>query len=245
MDRAYASRYRDLYNRHWWWRARERIILRFLRRLRPSGGWHRILDVGCGGGVFFDRLSEFGAVEGVEPDRLLVDATSPWRSHIHVGPFDETYQPTHKFGLILMLDVVEHLDRPVEALRQGIGLLAPDGIMLITVPAFEWLWTSHDDFNQHRVRYTKATLRETANRSGFQIEHMEYFFHWTVPGKMVQRAMETVGSGDPAPPNIPPRPINAALYQLSRVEYAVLRHLRLPFGTSLLAYGRPAPGRAT
>src|SRR2546426_4518668 len=52
--------------RHWWWRARERLILDVLRRLRPGAGWSAILDVGCGDGLFFERLAEFGPVEGVE-----------------------------------------------------------------------------------------------------------------------------------------------------------------------------------
>ena len=67
MREDYALAYRRLYQEHWWWRAREALLVRELSRLRlpPSGG--RLLDVGCGDGLFFERLAEFGAVEGVEP----------------------------------------------------------------------------------------------------------------------------------------------------------------------------------
>src|SRR5258708_8564199 len=74
MDPEYARRYRDLYERHWWWRAREHLILATLRRYLPPGGWRTILDVGCGDGVLFDRLAAFGDVEGVEADPPTVSA---------------------------------------------------------------------------------------------------------------------------------------------------------------------------
>jgi len=59
MDVAYARRYRELYERHWWWRAREHVILDTLRRIEPPGGFPSILDIGCGDGLFFDRLVDY------------------------------------------------------------------------------------------------------------------------------------------------------------------------------------------
>ena len=76
MDPTYARAYRALYERHWWWRARERLILDRLEALRPEGGWRHVLDVGCGDGLFFDRLERYGAPEGVEPDGTLVVETT-------------------------------------------------------------------------------------------------------------------------------------------------------------------------
>ena len=63
MDPEYGLAYRELYRRHWWWRAREELIVRTLRSLRPpAAGRGTTLDVGCGDGLLFDRLAEFGAV---------------------------------------------------------------------------------------------------------------------------------------------------------------------------------------
>ena len=79
MDSDYGQRYRDLYERHWWWRAREGLVLREIARIRPPGGSWRVLDVGCGAGLFFDRLAGLGAsVEGVEPatHRLRSDCST-------------------------------------------------------------------------------------------------------------------------------------------------------------------------
>lgn len=238
VDPAYADRYRELFNRHWWWRARETVILRTLRRLRTARG-ARLLDVGCGGGVFFPRLTEFGTVEGVEPDPRLLSNDPAINERIHVGLFDASFRPAHRFDVVLMLDVLEHLDDPEAALRRGLGLLADRGVVLITVPAFPVLWTSHDTLNEHRRRYTKRTMRALAAACGMRLDHMEYFFHWTVPVKLGQRVFEAIHRGAPRSPVVPHAAINTSLRLLSKAEYLTLRNLRLPFGSSLLAYGGP------
>ncbi len=240
MDPEYARRYRDLYERHWWWRAREAVILRTLRRICPRNGWDRILDVGCGNGLFFDTLAAFGHVEGVEPASALVSETRARSGRIYVGPWDDRFRPAHPFGLILMLDVLEHLDDPVGALRHALAVLEPGGTLVATVPAFRSIWTTHDDLNEHRTRYTKQTMRALAAAAGLEIMSMEYFFQWTYPVKLVQRAVEAVTRPRPAPVRVPAEPVNRALYVLSRLEYAALRWLRPPFGSSLLVVARAA-----
>jgi 2-polyprenyl-3-methyl-5-hydroxy-6-metoxy-1,4-benzoquinol methylase len=237
VDPEYARRYRDLYNGHWWWRAREDVIVELLRTLRPPSGWAHILDIGCGGGVFFDRLAEFGDVRGVEPDATLVDDDPAVRRRIHIGPFDESYRPEHRFGLILMLDVVEHLDDPAAALRLALSMLEPDGVILLTVPAFRTLWTTHDDINQHRTRYTKRSMRALARDSGMRIGRMRYFFHWTASIKLAQRVVEAFVHPTPTPATIPPPAINSLLYRMSRAEHRLLTRFHLPFGSSLLVLG--------
>jgi SAM-dependent methyltransferase len=243
MDPEYGRKYRELYERHWWWRARERVILDVLRRHAPPGGWGpgRVLDIGCGDGLFFDGLAEFGqAVQGVEPAAALVSDDPARRSRIFIGPFDARYQPGCTFRLIVMLDVLEHLDDPVGALRHALSLLDTDGVFLATVPAFRSLWTTHDDLNEHRTRYTKASMRALAAAGGLRIDRMEYFFHWTYPVKLAQRAVEAATHPAPKPASVPSSPINSALYNLSTWERALVGRLGLPFGSSLLVVGRRA-----
>jgi 2-polyprenyl-3-methyl-5-hydroxy-6-metoxy-1,4-benzoquinol methylase len=117
MDEEYSTSYARLYREHWWWRVREEILLGKIRRIlgsRTSGA--RILDVGCGAGLFFDALERFGHVEGIESDARAVGQAGRWRSRIHIGQLDETFQPSGSYDLILLLDVVEHVDRPAELL---------------------------------------------------------------------------------------------------------------------------------
>jgi 2-polyprenyl-3-methyl-5-hydroxy-6-metoxy-1,4-benzoquinol methylase len=234
MQADYAAGYRELYERHWWWRARERRILRELSRLKLRPGQESILDVGCGDGLFFDRLAAFGHVQGVEADASLVNPNGRWRDRIYVGPFDERFQPGRRFSLILMLDVLEHLADPVGALVHVARLLADEGKLVLTVPAFNALWTTHDDLNHHYTRYTKGPLRQVTEAAGLRVVRMQYLFQWTCPMKLAVRAKEQLIRTEPAPPQLPPPRVNQALFGLTLFEQAVTDRLPIPFGSSLL-----------
>jgi SAM-dependent methyltransferase len=245
VDREYATLYQDLYARHWWWRAREEAIVGWLARLVPPGGFGPILDVGCGDGLFFERLKAFGDPQGIEMDGLLVTDTGRGRGPIHLGPFDESFEPGLRFGLVLMLDVVEHLTDDVAGVRRALELLAPGGTVLITVPAFRALWTMHDEWNHHLTRYTRRSFTRVAGRAGLRIDHTRYLFQWTCPVKLAVRVKERLVRTRPPLPGVPPRWINRALYHLSRVELATYGRLPLPFGSSLLVVGGKGPAPDT
>ena len=244
MDADYGAQYRDLFERHWWWRARERVILDALRAHEPARGWSTVLDVGCGDGLFFDALASLKGVtlvEGVEPAEALVSPDGPHRSRIHVVPFDDRFDTGRRYSLITMLDVLEHLPDPVAALRHALALLEPDGVFLATVPAFMALWTRHDELNHHYTRYTKGSFGTLARSAGLSIVEERYFFHWTALAKVATRVVERVKSGEPRAPSVPPAPVNSALYALSRAEEMVLGRVPLPFGSSLLVVGGRTP----
>lgn len=233
MREHYGKVYRELARDHWWWRARQRVVLRELDRVRE--GWVRVLDIGCGGGVLFDPLLHRARhVEGVEPDPALVDPGGRHAARIHVRPFDKSFEPETPYDLILMLDVLEHMDRRPAVLRHVRSLLAPEGRLLVTVPAHPTLWTSHDTLNEHRLRYTLDALTDEVAGAGLKTLRVRHFFHWAVAGKLVQRVAERVRTPDPAPPRVPPAPLNRALEWLSRLDYRIGGALHLHFGTSLL-----------
>jgi SAM-dependent methyltransferase len=236
VKEAYSDAYRSLYERHWWWRARERAIIEVLTRLRPPAGFDRALDVGCGDGLLFPVLRRFARdVEGVEPYAPLTMNTSELGRVIHRVPFDDRFAPDEKFSLVVMLDVLEHLDDDVAALRVARRLLAPRGILLITVPAFAALWTRHDDINEHRRRYDTASLARACSIAGLRVRSSRYFFHWLAPVKLLARRIEALSGGRPPRiPRVPPSLLNRALIALSRLEFAATRHASLPFGSSLL-----------
>ena len=209
-----------------------------LKRHLSAGPAKSILDIGCGDGLFFDRLQQFGDVEGIEPSRDLVDPSGPHRSRITVAPFDAGFQSRKKHDLILMLDVLEHLSAPEEAIRHALSLLKTNGRLLVTVPAFRLLWTNHDELNQHRTRFTKTTFRRLAACAGMEIVTMRYFFAWLFPAKLVTRASEAIIPRKPEIPQIPGGRVNDFLYRLSRAEEEIARYFTIPFGSSLLVVGK-------
>lgn len=237
MDSQFASIYRQLHERHWWYRARQHVVFDVLRRWNGDTP-QRFLDIGCGDGLLFADLSRWGEVEGVEVDASIVSPDNPWRDRIYLGPFDEHFQPGRLYSTILMLDVLEHLPHPQAALQQALSLLEPNGKLIITVPAFRLLWTTHDLLNHHYTRYTKASLAAAAQPWG-RIRESRYFFHWVVAAKLMVRLKESLIATEPHPPRVPSRIVNDILYRLSRAEDQVCRRLPIPAGTSLLAVLTP------
>jgi SAM-dependent methyltransferase len=239
MDPRYAEAYARIAKTHWWWRAREVAIVRAVRSLRRGHPPARILDVGCGDGVHFGALAGFGTVEGIEADAATLDPAGPWRDRIHVTPFAAPLPVAGPFDLILLLDVIEHLDDPVAALTLARSLLAPGGAVLVTVPASPALWTSHDDLNHHRRRYTRPALRVDFTAAGLRVDSMRYLFHALVPAKLAVRAFERLRGPNQHLPAVPPAPINAAARLYAMAEMRLLAPIAswLP-GTSLLAIGR-------
>jgi 2-polyprenyl-3-methyl-5-hydroxy-6-metoxy-1,4-benzoquinol methylase len=234
LDPKYAEQYRELYEKHWWWRARAELIIETLQRLRPSG-WKYILDVGCGDGLLFPRLRQFGMVEGIEPSLRATNASNADGNCIYTCSFDQNFRPPHKYSLILMLDVLEHLQDPIGALRHAGELLEPNGTILITVPAFMTLWTNHDVLNHHFTRYTKGGLRQLAVRAGLRVMEARYFFHWMSAAKFIVHVFEHAFHPEAKLPHIPRAWINRSLYMISRAEQKLFGKFPIPIGSSLMA----------
>jgi hypothetical protein len=151
--------------------------------------------------------------------------------------FDAGFQPRKTYRLIVMLDVLEHLPDAHAGLRHALSLLDPDGVLLITVPAFRLLWTAHDELNRHVTRYTQSTFAQLAADCGLRIDALRYFYHWLFPLKIAVRLKEACLPRNPQPPKIPASPVNRLCYGVSRLEQHLFRHCRIPFGSSLLAVG--------
>ncbi len=237
MQTNYAQEYRELYQNHWWWRSRESAIRREIERSLPTCADPQILDIGCGDGLLFPVLQQYGTVYGIEPDPATLAEDSPHRERIHLGYFDASYRTDKRFDLIVMLDVLEHIEDADAALARAVDLLTDDGRLIITVPAFRTLWTAHDDLNHHFTRYTKSTFQALANRSQFQINGMRYLFHWTFPAKLILRMKERFIATSPQPPRVPARWINRLLLGITQMEQWTISRFGMPFGSSLLAIG--------
>jgi len=210
------------------------MVLQLLRKQFGSRSDLQILDVGCGDGLFFDRLEQFGEVEGIEAVTDLIAPHGIHRTKIHVGEFDESFHPRKHYSLILMLDVLEHLDRPEAALRHAGTLLELGGVLLITVPAFRLLWTNHDVLNQHRTRFTKAGLRNLLERGRLRVLDARYFFVWLFAAKLCTRAIEGMVRSKPGVPRVPAPWLNKLLWKFSRAENSLALRFPFPFGSSLL-----------
>lgn len=162
---------------HWWFLGRRRILESVLKRFAradPRPGV-RVLDFGCGTGGNFALLSEYGSILGVDmsDEALAYSRTRGMADLIKINSLDET--PRGPFPLIACLDVLEHIPDDLAALRTLRERLAPDGIVLIAVPAYNWLWSGEDTVSQHVRRYTRRVLVQRCREAGFGIHYASYF----------------------------------------------------------------------
>ena len=241
MDEQYLRGYRELYERHWWWRTRDTLLTREVARIAARHPVRRILDVGCGDGLFFPVLSRFGEVYGVEPVADALDPHGAFRSRIHAGPFDASYCPDAPFDLVLALDVIEHLRAPHDFLAEVRRMVAPGGWFIATVPAFRTIWTAHDDLNEHVTRFTRDELTSLISAHQFEIVDARYFFVLLAVAKFGVRGLEALLRSKPSPPGVPAGPVNAVLTALCRAEQSVLGERHPWFGSSLLVVARALP----
>jgi SAM-dependent methyltransferase len=235
VDPQYVAHYADLYRRHWWWQARERFLTETLRRAAPAEGWARALDVGCGDGLFLGVLRDFAThVEGIEINAAAVSRDTRRSYRVHIGQLDSAFQPGSTFDVITMLDVLEHMRDPLGALRRSRELLSPDGVLIVTVPAFESLWTRHDERNRHFTRFRRSSLTDLLVSAGFGIRLGGYFYHWLVPVKLGARLIERFSGVEFRVTRPPGRLTNRICYAISRVESLAISPSRWLPGSSLL-----------
>jgi SAM-dependent methyltransferase len=242
MDRDYELQTHQAEDRHWWYRGRRTVLDGVIASLGLP--WPaRILDAGCGSGRNMVELARFGAVTGVELSQTSVqlararDAGEVVAGSVLEMPFDDA-----SFDLAVTLDVIEHLEDDLRALRELRRTVAPGGALLVTVPAYQWLWSGHDVINHHHRRYTRRTLQRVAEQAGWRQVRTTYFNSLLLPVAIVLRALDrfnTKTTESSLDLWVPPEPLNRALEQPLNLEAALIaRGGRIPAGLSLLAVFR-------
>lgn len=191
------------------------------------------------------ELAHYGSVTGVE---LSGPSTELARSRgvgdvVEGSVMQMPFEPD-TFDLTVSLDVIEHLQDDVAAMQELRRVTKPDGTLLVTVPAYQWLWSGHDEINHHHRRYNRATLLAAAEAAGWRLENSTHFNSLLLPIAILLRALErfkpstTKSSLDLW---VPPAPLNWALRQPLNIEAALIsRNQAIPAGLSLMAVFRQA-----
>jgi SAM-dependent methyltransferase len=238
MEDSYESDTLAVEDQHWWYRGRRRIVLDVVAAL-PLPPQPQILDAGCGSGRNMVELSGFGTAVGLEPSRRGAEVARARGvgdvvvAGIDTMPFDDS-----RFDLITCLDVLEHIEDDRGALRQLRRAARPGAVLLVTVPAYPLLWSSHDELNRHCRRYTRAELLRRAFEAGWRPLRTTYFNALLLPVAAVWRLGERLRP-DRAPRTSElkrtPVALNWLMEQPLRAEAALLRSgRRIPAGLSLV-----------
>jgi SAM-dependent methyltransferase len=242
MDRDFELQTHRAEDRHWWYRGRRRVLERVIADLRlPARA--RILDAGCGSGRNMVELARHGTVTGMELSNTSVAlARERAAGEVIEGSVLEMDFAPDSFDLAVSLDVIEHLDDDLAALRELRRVVAPGGSLLVTVPAYQWLWSRHDEINQHHRRYTRRTLQRVAEEAGWKQARTTYFNSLLLPAAILLRVLERLNTKTTESSLdlwVPPAPMNWLLERPLALEATLIgRGGRIPAGLSLLAVFR-------
>jgi SAM-dependent methyltransferase len=237
MERVVYQQMAELDDRHWWYRARRKIIAELIRReVRPQSD-ARILEIGCGTGHNLAMLGGFGHVDGLElDDEARALSEQRLGRKIMSAPLPELAGvPDRHYDLIGAFDVIEHIDDHHAALASIAAKLKPGGKFVMTVPAHQWMWSAHDVVNHHKRRYSKRSLKQLVERSPMQLQKVGYFNSLLCPLAVAERAASKLRGKDSADVKLPPGPLNAALEKVFQAEGYLVGRLPLPPGLSLFA----------
>jgi SAM-dependent methyltransferase len=236
MERVVYQQMAELDDRHWWYRARRKILADLIRReanLPPNA---RILEIGCGTGHNLAMLSGFGHVDGLElDDEAAALSEKRLGRGILRSPLPELDGVTDDYDLIGAFDVIEHIDDDRAALDAIATKLKPGGKFIMTVPAHPWMWTAHDVANHHKRRYSKRSLRALVQGSPLKLDRIGYFNSLLFPVAVAERALSKLRGKDNGDVSLPPKPLNAALEAVFGSERYLVGRLPLPPGLSLFA----------
>ena len=240
MDPAYASVHAEEDRAHWWFLGRRAVILAEMARRLPVGG-ARLAELGCGSGGMLEALGRFGTAVGVERDPALRERARERGLDVRAGALPHAIPlDPGRWDAVCLFDVLEHVDDEAGALAACRRLLAPGGRLFVTVPAYAWLWSRHDELLGHRRRYTAKGLRQVTEHAGFAVERLTYFNTLLAPPIMAVRLARAALRRPGHDLDRPTPRVNRVLAACFSAEARLLGWMSPPFGISILLAARPA-----
>lgn len=239
----YAEMY-SLESFYWWFVARRELLEAIIKETATRFDSPAMLDVGCGTGINYSVLSKFGRTfstdQSEEALRFSRDRGNSKlvRSHVERLPF-----LSESFDLVTALDMLEHVDNDLAALDELHRVMKDDGLLIITVPAYGFLWSEHDEALHHKRRYAASELRNKLTRCGYRVERVTYYITLLFFPILFVRFAQSVFKKSIEPRTshiILPGWLNSLLIAILAFERFLLRWINFPFGVSIVCLARKA-----
>lgn len=233
-DDLYPELYR-VEEGHWWHRQKRQVIHQLIKQFHQRPG--KVLDVGCGAGKLLEELNQFGwQAEGV--DTILSQGR---RRGLKLKKADLQTQPlpypTGHFDLVVCLDTLEHMSDDRRLTNEMARVIKPKGIVIISVPAYQWLFSYWDKMLGHFRRYNQKTLLKAIPKKLLRRVFVSYFFSFLLlPAVFVRWLKAILGQKQQSDFTTDPLPVfsHAFVSILGNLELLWLRRFTIPFGLSLV-----------
>ena len=223
---------------HYWHMARQKILKRWIKQYVSKIVQKEklsLLDVGCGRGLYLKYFSNDYDCAGLEPEISLLKKArmiNPrvWQAGLPLkdGIVNE------KFDIVLLLDVLEHINDDVAALKSLKQVLNNRGRMIINVPAHGWLWSTIDEVSGHKRRYTMSSITKVVEEAGFCLKQIRYWGSLGLPLVFLQRWLWRARGKKGYRMYTPDLRINKFLGELLYGEFCLTERIKLPFGVSVI-----------
>ncbi|MGB9852181.1 MAG: class I SAM-dependent methyltransferase [Candidatus Kapaibacteriota bacterium] len=239
FEKVYNTNF-ELEDKYWWFVARNKIVFELTKRLTNISNGDFVLDFGCGTGGFASLLAKNYNVIGLDPSPIAIEyCKKRGLQNIFQSTLDDFTKPEYPLKAIFALDVIEHIDNDLNTLQKLYNLLAKDGYLIVTVPAYQWLWSNHDILHMHKRRYNKKTLSNALKQANFKVSFISYFNFFLFLPALVTRIFERKQSIENTPPVAPVSDfMNKILKQIFLIEKYFLPFVSFPFGLSLIAIAK-------
>ena len=248
MDNELIKRENEIAETYWWFVGRRTILESVLRRF---GKRSRVaVDVGCGTGRNMQLLSNYSdCVFGFDFSRVAVGLAASQGLRVACADCKAMPLADASAELLSALDVLEHLDDDMRGLREFHRVLKSDGLLLLTVPAYRFLWSEHDEALWHRRRYVASELHVKLTCSGFRVLKRTYAVFFSFFPIVVYRLFRGLFPKDPLAPKAShvflPAPLNKFLTGLLKIEAWMMGAVNIPWGTSIIVLAQKVPDSET
>ena len=162
---------------HWWFVARRKLLADLIVRHGIPQNAH-VLDIGTGTGTNLRLLERLGFANrrGLDTsDEAIRWCAEKGLGAVEKGDISDLPFADGQFGLVLATDVIEHVDDDRRGMAEIRRVLAPGGVAIVTVPAFQSLWGLQDEVARHKRRYRIKSLRTLVQNSGLGCVESFYF----------------------------------------------------------------------
>ena len=247
MEQHVYDQFNELEEQHWWFSARRKYLDKIIKSLQFNHNEaHKFCEIGSGTGGNLAMLCRYAKVDAVEMNddarKIIERKQIAGVQNVFSGYLPDNMPLKKKYDAVFSLDVIEHVEDDQAAVAQIKQYLRDDGWLVTTVPAYQWLWSAHDDANHHKRRYTKTQYCSLLESAGYDIVYASYFNTILFPLAVLERFFTRLVSGnennDHAVLKLPSKLINTVFTILFGLESNWAGKLRMPFGLSIVVVAK-------